>query len=122
MGLRGIRGAIGVPRDEPDSILEATQELLAEIQRRNPTLQPGAMASVFFTLTPDLTSAYPAQAARDMGWRGVPLLCTQEMAIRGGLPRIIRVLIHWNTHLPQEEIKHVYLGEATRLRPDLAAG
>jgi chorismate mutase len=80
------------------------------------------MASVFFTLTPDLTSAYPAQAARDMGWRGVPLLCTQEMAIRGGLPRIIRVLIHWNTHLPQEEIKHVYLGEATRLRPDLAAG
>jgi chorismate mutase len=89
--------------------------------KANPTLRLQDLASVVFTVTPDLSSVYPAKAARELGWNEVPLLCTCEIPVPGGLPRIVRVLAHWNTEIPQRSIKHVYLGEAVRLRPDLAA-
>ncbi len=120
MALRGIRGAITVSGDQPEAILAATGELLAAILRANPSLRPGDLASALFTLTDDLTSAYPAQAARQMGWEEVPLMCAREIPVPGSLPRCIRVLLHWNTDLPQSEVRHVYLNEAVRLRPDLA--
>ncbi|MCX7976174.1 MAG: chorismate mutase [Bellilinea sp.] len=120
MVVRGIRGAITVESDQPEAVLAAARRLLEEIGEANPAFQPADAASVFFTVTPDLTSAFPAQAARQLGWRDVPLMCAQEIPVPGAPPRCIRVLIHWNCDLPQSAVRHVYLGEAARLRPDLA--
>jgi chorismate mutase len=119
MSVRGVRGAITVKDDEPEEILAATRQLLSAIIQANPSLQPDDLASVFFTVTDDLHSTYPAQAARQLGWVNVPLLCTHEIPVPGGLPRCIRVLLHWNTELPQPAVHHIYLEEAVRLRPDL---
>jgi chorismate mutase len=65
-------------------------------------------------------AAYPAYAARDLGWDTVPLLCAREMNVPGGMSRVIRVLLHVNTLKSQTQIKHRYLGETQRLRPDLS--
>lgn len=121
MPVRGIRGAIDVSEDEPEQILRATRVLLEALQDANLSLRPEDLASVIFTVTPDLNSAFPAQAARQLGWTEVPLLCTQEIPVQEGLPRIVRVLAHWNTDLPQGSIRHVFLGQAARLRPDLTS-
>ncbi len=120
MATRGIRGATAATADRPDAILLATQELLGEIMRQNEDLASEQIASAIFTVTADLCSAYPAEAARQMGWEAVPMLCSQEIPVPGSLPRIIRVLVHWNTDTPQSEIRHVYLHDAAKLRPDLA--
>jgi chorismate mutase len=120
MPVRGIRGATVVDADQPEIVFTATRELLRAILDANPTLETRDLASVFFTLSADLSSAYPAQAARDMGWTHVPMLCTQDILVPGGLKRCIRVLLHWNSDIPQESIQHVYLGAASSLRPDLS--
>ncbi len=119
MPLRGIRGATVASQDQPEAILEATHQLLAAIQRANPALKPADIASAIFTVTEDLQSAYPAKAARQMGWEAVPLMCAREIPVPDSLERCIRVLVHWNTDLPQEAIRPVYLGAAASLRPDL---
>lgn len=121
MTLRGIRGATTVSADEKEEVLSTTRELLDTILASNPDLRAVDIASVIFTVTEDLISAFPAQAARDLGWSLVPMMCAREIPVPGSLPRAIRVLIHWNTDLEQSEIKHVYLREAVKLRPDLAA-
>jgi chorismate mutase len=121
MTIRGIRGATTVSADQPDFILQATRELLEAILDENPGMSPEEVASAIFTVTDDLTSTFPAQAARQMGWELVPMLCGREIPVPNSLPRVIRVLVHWNTELPQSEIKHVYLREAVKLRPDLVA-
>ncbi|MFQ5616844.1 MAG: chorismate mutase [Anaerolineales bacterium] len=120
MTVRGVRGATLVEEDLSDAILAATRELLIAIQDANPTLRPADLASALFSVTNDLCSTYPALAARQLGWMEVPLLCLREIPVPGGLPLCIRVLLHWNTNLPQSAIRHVYLGEAVRLRPDIA--
>jgi chorismate mutase len=109
MTLRGIRGAITVEADRQEDILQATAELLIAIQRANPSLDPADLASVFFTTTPDISSIHPARAARDLGWTLVPMMCAREIPVPGSLPLCIRVLLHWNTPLPQEQINHIYL-------------
>jgi chorismate mutase len=119
MTVRGVRGAITVTVNEPAVIFEATRQMLAAILADNPSLRPEDLASAWFTLTADLDAAYPAAAARQMGWTQVPLMCSQEIPVPGSLPRCIRVLLHWNTELPQNQIQHVYLGQAASLRPDL---
>ncbi len=119
MPVRGIRGAITVPADRPEAIVDATRELLQAILVQNEALRAEDIASVFFTVTEDLTSAFPAQAARELGWQHVPMLCAREIPVPDSLPRVIRVLIHWNTNLPQHAIRHVYLRQAILLRPDL---
>ena len=121
MPVRGIRGAIDVMNDQPEAILAAARELLEAILLANPALKPADLASVLFTVTDDLQSVYPAQAARQMGWGAVPLMCAREIAVPGGLPRCVRVLLHWNTDLEQAEVRHVYLRGAAALRPDLPA-
>jgi chorismate mutase len=78
------------------------------------------IASALFTVSDDLKSAYPARAARQLGWKSVPLMCAMEIAVPGSIRRCIRVLLHWNTALPQADIRHVYLGEAAKLRPELS--
>ncbi len=119
MLCRGVRGATTVDEDTPEAILKATRELLALIIHLN-GIRPEEVASAFFTTTQDVVSQYPALAARQLGWLDVPLLCGHEMAVPDGLPRCIRVLIHWNTDKPQAAIRHVYLREARSLRPDKA--
>ena len=115
---RGVRGATSVDTNEPDVILAATRDLLDRIVSAN-GLAIEDVTSVIFTATPDLDAAYPAQAAREMGWSNVPLLCMQEMSVVGSLPRCIRVLLHWNTDRSPEQVQHVYLGWARVLRSDL---
>ena len=121
MPIRGIRGAITVAADQPDLILQATRELLEAILDANFEMKPEDVASVIFTVTDDLASTFPAQGAREMGWGLVPMLCAREIPVPGSLPHVIRVLVHWNTELPQSGITHVYLREAVKLRPDLVA-
>ena len=118
MPCRGIRGAITVEVNERGAMLAATRRLLEQIVAAN-GVGVDDVASVLFTVTPDLDAVCPAVAAREMGWTATPLLCVQEMAVPGSLPRCIRVLIHWNTERAQADIHHVYLGEARILRPDL---
>src|SRR5512147_1320802 len=121
MPIRGIRGATTVGADEPELILQATRELLEAILEENVGLQTEDVASAVFTVTDDLNSTFPAQGARQMGWGLVPMMCAREIPVPGSLPRVIRVLVHWNTDLPQNQITHVYLREAVKLRPDLVA-
>lgn len=121
MPIRGIRGATTVTADEPDLILQATRELLEEILAENEGMRPEDVASALFTVTDDLASTFPAQGARQMGWGLVPMLCAREIPVPGSLPRVIRVLVHWNTELAQDQITHVYLRDAVKLRPDLVA-
>jgi chorismate mutase len=118
MTCRGIRGATCADANEGDAIIVATRRLLACIVAAN-DLSVDDVASVIFTATPDLDAAYPARAAREMGWVNTPLLCMQEMAVADSLPRCIRALVHWNTDRAPHEIRHVYLGAARALRPDL---
>lgn len=119
MPARGIRGAITVREDSPEAIREATRELLLAILEANPSLRPADIASVFFTVTEDIRSAYPALAARELGWGEVPLMCAREIPVPGSLAECIRVMIIWNTERSQKEIHHIYLREAVQLRPDL---
>jgi chorismate mutase len=121
MPIRGIRGATTVTADEPELILQATRELLEEILAENEGMTPEDVASAIFTVTDDLASTFPAQGARQMGWGLVPMLCAREIPVPGSLPRVIRVLVHWNTEMPQDKITHVYLRDAVKLRPDLVA-
>lgn len=118
MACRGIRGAISVEVNETGAIISATRELLERIVAVN-DVSVEDIASVIFTATSDLDAVYPARAARDMGWANTPLLCVREMAVAGSLPRCVRVLVHWNTDLSPDRIRHVYLGRARALRPDL---
>lgn len=119
--VRGIRGAIKVDQNEPEQILEACKTLLLKMIEEN-DIATEDIVSVFLTTTDDLNAEFPAYAARDLGWSEVPLLCAQEMKVPHGMKMLLRVLIHVNTSLPQNKIKHKYLGEAKKLRPDLCQG
>ena len=119
MPVRGVRGAIDVSDDRPEEIVFATRDLLSGMLEANPELRSEDIASAIFTTTDDLSSVYPARAAREMGWNAVPMICSRELPVPGGLPRCIRVLLHWNTDLAQQAVRHVYLGAAAGLRPDL---
>ena len=120
MPIRGVRGAISVPVNTKDEILSATRELLQDMLKKNNGLEKEDIASVIFTTTQDVTAEFPPVAARVLGWDAVPMLCSHEIPVPGSLPMTIRVLIHWNTDKTQSEIKHIYLREAKKLRPDIA--
>lgn len=117
--VRGIRGATTVERDCPEDVTEAATELLHEIVKRN-EIELDDVVAVIFTATKDLSSAYPAVAARKMGWNHIPLLCCQEMAVAEALPRCIRVLMLANTRLAIQDVRHVYLRGAKCLRTDIS--
>jgi chorismate mutase len=118
--MRGIRGAITVNADDAREIYEATQRLLASMTQQN-RVELDDIASVLFSVTTDLRAAFPALSAREMGWVHVPMLHFAEIEVPGSMPRVIRVLMHVNTTLAQNEITHVYLDGARALRPDLTA-
>jgi chorismate mutase len=119
MRVYALRGATTVDRNDAEAIVGATEWLMREIMKRN-ELHPDDVVSCIFTLTDDLDAEFPAVAARRVGFDRVPLLCAREIPVPGALPRVIRVLIHFNAadgHVTQ----HVYLGEARVLRADLEA-
>jgi chorismate mutase len=118
--LRGLRGATTAAANTSEAILDATAELLRALQDAN-GFRPEEVESAIFTSSPDLTAEYPARAARLLGWKDVPLLGTAEVAVPDGLPRCIRLLLHFYTDKPQRDLKHMYLREAARLRPDRRA-
>ncbi|MCL5117125.1 MAG: chorismate mutase [Firmicutes bacterium] len=116
--IRGIRGATTVDRDDADEILERTGELLRAMAEQN-QLDPDDMASICFTLSPDLRATFPAEAARRIGWQFVPVICMRELDVPHGLPKTIRVLMHAETSRSPRDVHHVYLGGAVVLREDL---
>lgn len=118
MAVRGIRGAITVKEDNAAEILQATRELLEEIIIKN-ELCSDDIASIIFTVTQDIKTVFPAEAARSMGLCLVPLLCSLEIGVVGSIPLCIRVMIHVNTNKSQDEIIHVFLRDASKLREDL---
>jgi monofunctional chorismate mutase len=118
-GIAALRGATTVPADTPEAMRNAVRELLGELLERN-ELGTEAVVSAVFSVTPDLTSGFPALAAREAGWTSVPLLCAAEIAVPAALPRCIRVLLHVRSRDGRMPT-HVYLRDARTLRPDLEA-
>jgi chorismate mutase len=116
--FRGVRGATTVHENNAEEILRATRELLAAVVEAN-GIEEEDVASVIFTTTPDLNAVYPAKAGRDFGWHRTALMGCQEIDVPDGIPRCIRILIHWNTEKTLDEIQHVYMKGAMALRPDL---
>lgn len=118
--IRGVRGATTVTRNEASEIAERTKELIRLLVGSN-GMRPGDIASAVFTVTEDLDAAFPAVAARGFAeWKDIPLLCVREIPVPGSLGHCIRVLIHWNTDLPQAQVRHVFLRGARHLRPEWA--
>ena len=116
--VRGIRGANRIRENTREAILEATRVLLEAMLAAN-EIRKEDIAAIYFTLTPDLNAAFPAEAARQLGLRLVPLLCAQEIPVAESMSRVVRVLMLVNTHLEQHQIKHSFLGETQQLRDDL---
>lgn len=113
-----IRGATTIDRDTAENILSGTTELLHEIINTN-ELDIDNIIAIFFTCTKDITSAYPAKAARDIGITHASLMCMQEMHVEKSLNKCIRVCILYNENIEADKIKHIYLKFAASLRPDL---
>jgi chorismate mutase len=122
VSLRGIRGATTAERNDPEAIVEATAELLAELVRLN-QLDAEEVAFAYFTTSLDLNAEFPALAARRMGWLEVPLLCGHDMNVPQPNPRsverCIRILILYNTDLAQRDMRHAYLRGAQSIKEDL---
>jgi chorismate mutase len=117
--LWAVRGATKVGRNDPEQILEATEELMSELIARN-ELEPERMVSCIFTATHNLNAEFPAVAARKLGLHTVPLLCAQEIDVPGAMPGVVRVLVHYYGP-PGHAPAHTYIGEAQELRSDLNA-
>jgi chorismate mutase len=119
MAVRAVRGAVQVDADERQLVLKATTDLVTALFEAN-GFTADDVISMVFTATPDLTSEFPALAARELGLVDTPLLCAAEIAVPGALPRVVRILAHVETSRSKQEIQHVYLGGATALRRDIA--
>jgi chorismate mutase len=119
MAVRAIRGAIQLDTDERSHLLKSTAELVTKVLHEN-NLSQADLISIFFTATQDITSEFPALAARELGLGDVPLMCSVEMDVERAMPRVIRLMMHAETNLSRSEIQHVYLRGAAKLRTDLA--
>lgn len=115
MRCRGIRGATTVDGNTRKDTLAAAKELLQEMIQAN-GVQEEEIACIFFTTTPDINSAFPAAAARELGFSQIPMLCGHEMNVPGSLPMCLRILLLFNTEKGAEEIVHVYIKGARKLR------
>ena len=122
MPVRGIRGATTAEANTAEAISDATEELLGELIGLN-DLDPSEICFAYFTTTPDLTAEYPAYAARRLGWLDVPLLCGHDMDVRlpnpRGVPKCVRVMLLYNTPLPQSAMRFAYLRGAQAIKADL---
>lgn len=120
MTVRGIRAAATVEHNDASEIKEVTLEMITKLAQEN-DVNPEDVASVLITVTNDLDQAFPAQVIRQLpGWELVPLMCGLEVPVQGSLQKCVRLMVLVNTDKSQKEIKHIYLGGAKVLRPDLA--
>ena len=110
-----LRGATTIDHDDPAHVRDATRELLERMVATN-NIAVSDIISVVFTVSHDITSEFPARAARDLGWVDVPLLCATEIPVRGAVAHCIRVLIHLESARPRSELRPVYLRGAAHLR------
>ena len=118
--MRGLRGATTVSRNDREEIWQAARKMMEELLKRN-SLSPECIGAAIFSMTEDLTAAFPSTGVRSLpGFDMVPLFDARQCAIEGSLPRCVRVLLLVDTEKSQRELFHVYLGEAAGLRPDLA--
>jgi chorismate mutase len=117
--VRALRGATTVEKNDGQMILNATTELLKLMVSAN-GIDKKDIISVVFTMTADLNAAFPAAAARQLGWNDIALLDTVQADVAGSLKKCIRVMMHFNTEKSNEELKYIYLNEAKRLRPDIS--
>ena len=120
MPVRGIRGAVNVENNTKEEILKETKVLLKEMVEKN-NVKVDDVCSIFFSVTTDLTAEFPAIAARQLGFSHTPLLCLTEIPVPKSLGKVVRILVHYNTNTPQKDIKHIYLKEAIKLRPDISS-
>lgn len=117
--IRGFRGATTVMNNDEAEITEETRKLILQMIERN-NIHPSHISHVLFSLTDDLNDSFPAKAARQMeGWAHVPVMCMKEIDVPNSLERCIRVMMVAETNLKQDEVEHVFLNEAVKLRPDL---
>lgn len=119
MSVRAIRGATQLEADEREHLYERTRELVGTVLSAN-NVTTDDLISVIFTSTPDLVSDFPAAAAREMGLGSVPLMCAVEIAVPTALPRVVRLMMHVDTDLSRDDVRHIYLHGATVLRKDIA--
>lgn len=118
MAVRAIRGAIQLDVDEREHLLKSTAELVTKVLHAN-QVSTADIISIWFTATPDITSEFPALAARELGLGDVPLMCSVEMNVAGAMPRVVRLMMHVESRLERGQIQHVYLRGAASLRTDL---
>jgi len=116
--VRGLRGATTCDADTPEAIGERTRELILELMARN-EIEHDDVISVLFTTSIDLTSTFPASAAREVGFGDIPLMCASEINVPGSMSKCIRIMMHIYTTRSRSEIHHVYLHNAQSLRDDL---
>ena len=117
--IRGVRGAITVSENNEAEIVAATEKLLKYMVQEN-NIIADTVASVFISVTEELTATFPAKALRMLeGWTFVPVMCMKEIPVPGSLKSCIRIMMHVNTNQNQADISHIYLDGAQGLRPDI---
>ena len=112
---RGIRGATTADANTDEAIYSATRDMLQELINLNGINQEQVVAD-YFTVTSDLNAAFPAAAARQLGWNNVALMCSTEIPVPDSMGRCIRVMILYNTEKSQDDIVNVYLKGTDVLR------
>ncbi len=118
MRVRAVRGATQLEEDSREHMLERVAEMVTGVMEAN-DLTVDDFISIVFTATSDLTSEFPAYAARQLGFDDVPLICARELEVEGSMSRVVRMLAHVESHLARSEVTHVYLHGAAGLRRDL---
>lgn len=118
MRLLALRGATTCDEDTKPEIVAKTQRLVREMLERN-AIDHDHIVSIIFTATEDLHAEFPATAARALGLGDVPLLCARELDIVHGMPRAIRIMMHFYGEQERTDLHHVYLDGARALRDDL---
>lgn len=122
MMLRGIRGATTVSNNNEEEIVSYTKQLVLEMIAKN-NLEAERVSHVLISVTTDVNAAFPAKCLRDIsGWKYVPVMCMAEIDVPHGLKKCIRLMMVVDTDIAQEDIHHVFLNEAVKLRPDLVQG
>ncbi|NLI68771.1 MAG: chorismate mutase [Bacilli bacterium] len=120
--MRGFRGATTVKENDEAEILEETEKLVKMMVEKN-DIKPEQISHVFFSVTEDLNATFPAKVSRRIpGWKYVPVMCMREIDVPGSLEKCIRVMLVAETELKQDEVEHVFLNDAVKLRPDLMNG
>ncbi|MBO1003048.1 chorismate mutase [Pseudogracilibacillus auburnensis] len=117
--IRGFRGATTVTKNDEAEIMKETKKLVVEMVEVN-NIEPSEISHVLFSVTDELNAGFPAKVARQMsGWTHVPVMCMKEIDVPNSLERCVRVMLVAKTNLQQDEIIHVFLNDAVKLRPDL---